>query len=196
MFILNVSVLFFFSYEKYIHILHSVYHDDHFENQLVCDVDVVKNLLFENDESDWDISRYKSDKLRYYNLFKSKKEPEEYINLNSNKYHRSLLAQFRCGILPIQIEVGRYRGLDLCLRICPVCELEIEDEIHFLCKCKAYDNFRNALFRNATIDNPEFPNYDEIDKFRYLLSEQQRSVMKFLSKAISHRASIVTVSMN
>ena len=82
---------------------------------------------------DWDFSRYKSDKLRYYNLYKYDKDAEEYTKMNINKYQRSMFAQFRCGILPLEIEVGRYRDIPLKERICQLCNNAVEDEIHFLC---------------------------------------------------------------
>ena len=44
-------------------------------------------------------------------MYKSGLEKECYLNLNIPKYHPSLFAQFRAGILPLVIEVGRYRGL-------------------------------------------------------------------------------------
>ena len=50
--------------------------------------------------------------------------------------HRSLLAQFRAGILRLSIEVGRY-----------VCDDNVvEDEIHFLCSCKLYKEARDVFF--------------------------------------------------
>ena len=36
---------------------------------------------------------------------------------NVTKYHRSIYAQFRCGILPLHIETGRYATYNLTCRI-------------------------------------------------------------------------------
>jgi hypothetical protein len=48
------------------------------------------------------------------------------------KYLRSILAQFRCGILPLRIETGRYHGEPVKERICSLCsENNVEDKIHF-----------------------------------------------------------------
>ncbi len=44
---------------------------------------------------------------------------------------RSLLAQFGFRILPLEIEVRRYRNKPIADRKCPFCG-EVEDEIHFL----------------------------------------------------------------
>ena len=69
-------------------------------------------------------------------MHKYDKSPELYLDLNINKYHRSLFAQFRCGILPLEIEIGRYRDIPLEKRLCQVCKNgSVEDEIHFLGNC-------------------------------------------------------------
>ena len=154
-----------------------------------CDIESIQDKLHETDSTFWDIGRYKSEKLRYYNMFKFNKECEEYIKLSTTKYQRSLLAQFRCGILPIEIELGRFRNLSLCDRICPVCSRSVEDEIHFLCQCPLYTEIRNTLFKRASEDSDDFIRMDVFDKFVYLMSNQQRNVMKYLVKAIPLRTS-------
>ena len=54
------------------------------------------------------------------------------------------MAKLRCGVLPIKIETGRFVNLALEDRICEVCNLnEIEDELHFICKCELYNETRN-----------------------------------------------------
>ena len=57
--------------------------------------------------------------------------------LDISKYQRSVFAQFRCGILPLEIEVGRYQDISLPERTCQVCGQAVEDEIHFLLTCDA-----------------------------------------------------------
>ena len=63
------------------------------------------------------------------------------------KSRRSLLARFRLGVFSIAIETGRYNRVPLQERLCCICHNgEIEDEIHFLCNCKAYENERQKLY--------------------------------------------------
>ena len=158
-----------------------------FNNTIPCDIEYVKSILFEQDYLDWDTRRYKSDKLRYYNLYKCNKDIEDYVKLPVLKYHRSLFAQFRCGILPLQIELGRFRNLQLHERICPICNSAVEDEIHFLCECPLYSHLRSSLFESAQNNDSNFSRIDLLDKFVYLMSNQQRTVMKYLSKAVPLR---------
>ena len=74
-----------------------------FENVVPCDTQSFDTILNEIDLENWNINRYK-DKLRYYNMYKSDKEKEDYFFLNITRYQRSLMAQLRLGILPLEIE--------------------------------------------------------------------------------------------
>ena len=168
-------------------IFNEIGHPEIFDNVIPCSIDDANVVFSIQDQSDWDLSRYKSDKLRYYNLYKNEKCIEEYLTLNISKYHRSLFAQFRCGILPLEIEVGRYRNIDLCDRTCLVCNNAVEDEIHFLCQCPLYIEPRTRLFQIANESHSDFHHMDVFDQFVYLMSNQQRHVVKFLSKAIPLR---------
>ena len=43
------------------------------------------------------------------------------------------MAQFRLGIIPIEVEIGRYQSIPLENRICKLCKLnQIKDEKHVL----------------------------------------------------------------
>ena len=117
------------------------------------------------------------------------------MKLNIKRYHRSLFAQFRCGILPLQIEVGRYRNISLCDRICPICECSVEDEIHFLCQCPCYSDARDVLFEKAKREHPDFINCDVIDQFVFLMSNLQREVIRYLACAVERRTAILTSKM-
>ena len=173
-------------------VLREAGHEELFDNRYPCDIVHLKEILYANDEHDWDLSRYRSDKLRYYNLYKYSKESEEYLNLNIKRYHRSLFAQFRCGILPLQIEVGRFRNIPLCDRICPICKHSVEDEIHFLCQCSCYSDYRNTLFQKAQLVYTNFMNIDVIDQFSFLMSNMQRDVIKFIVQATQRRNALLT----
>ena len=145
-------------------------------------------ILAEMDTMDWDIKRYKSEKLRYYNLYKYDNTPAEYVMMNISKYQRSLFAQFRSGILPLEIEIGRYRNIPLELRVCKMCHLGVvEDEIHFLCECPRYSEYRETLFHKAKNSYSVFENFDNLDKFVYIMSNLQRTAIQFVSKAIPVR---------
>ena len=62
------------------------------------------------------------------------------------KAHRSTLAKFRCGVAPLNIELGRYCGTPLERRLCLACSNDaIEEEVHVFIECPAYDVVRKYL---------------------------------------------------
>ena len=61
--------------------------------------------------------------------------------------------QLRAGVLPLNIELGRHRQIELQDRKCVLCYYdEVEDEFHFICKCPFYKNNRIELYNNLDID--------------------------------------------
>ena len=109
-------------------------------------------------------------KLRNYKLFKNNYEVEPYVLCFLNREKRSLVAQLRSGILPLQVEVGRWQGIPVEERICPGCNLnQVEDECHFLFKCNNYDVERRSLY---TKQSDDFENLSMSNKFEVLTSHQ------------------------
>ena len=108
--------------------------------------------------------------------------------MNISKYQRSLFAQFRCGILPLEIETGRFRDLSLSERTCKLCNsCCVEDEIHFLCDCDIYSEERSIMLSKISEDTVTFDAMDSLDKFVYLMSNCERAVISFLSAAFDRR---------
>ena len=102
------------------------------------------------------------------------------------------MAQFRLGILPLEIEIGRYRDIPLSKRICKMCEKNaIEDEIHFLCECQSYKDFRSILYSRASENDENFYTKDVIDKFVFLMSNHQKYVVTFLTNAAFKRTQYI-----
>ena len=108
--------------------------------------------------------------------------------MNVSKYQRSIFAQFRCGILPLEIETGRFKDIMLNERICKLCESGcVEDEIHFLCECPNYSKERSVMYSKIYENDVVFDEMDSLDKFVYLMSNNERAVISFLSIAAERR---------
>ena len=56
-----------------------------------------------------------------------------------------MIAQFRVGKLPQEIEVGRFYRKKFETRLCELYKVEIEDEINFPCKCNSLKEIRNQF---------------------------------------------------
>ena len=111
-------------------------------------------------------------------------ETEEYVRYQHDRQGRSLLAQLRCGILPIKIETGRFSNIEPDKRLCELCEMKkVEDEIHFVCECPIYDVIRKTMYDcvSKTCDN--FKDMGVALKFQFLLKSRWRDVSKFLKLA-------------
>ena len=85
-------------------------------------------------------------------MYKGCYKPDEYVLSDIPKRQRSLLAQFRTGILPLEVEVGRFRDTPLSDRKCKMCNLNnVENEYHLLLECPVYAEPRALLFQKSII---------------------------------------------
>ena len=67
---------------------------------------------------------------------------EGYLLANMNKYKRSLICQLWLGILPLEVEVGRFVNTDYKDQICKMCNQDVENEIHFVLHCSRLEEIR------------------------------------------------------
>ena len=90
------------------------------------------------------------------------------------------------------IEVGRhYRPkLEKEMRICPLCLLEVEDEMHFLIRCKIHEPLRKPIFAQCTESTPQFKHYSAEEKFIYIMTNSSMmmgNVSRLLDGALGDR---------
>ena len=107
----------------------------------------------------WRHALCNSQKLEFYNVFKDSYTPSIYLDVTRKNPNRKTLVKLRISNHKLNIETGRYDKISRCDRICPVCGLNIEDEIHFLFHCPKYSSIRDDFFNK--IDN-RIPNYKHI----------------------------------
>ena len=109
-------------------------------------------------------------KLRTYKLYKSEFITEQYCKMVLPLKHRSAFAKFRCGVAPIRLETGRYENIPEQERVCPYCNVFVEDEFHVMLNCGLYENERSSLFLKANEINSEFYNFNDCEKLKFLFS--------------------------
>ena len=68
----------------------------------ICDQEQAYDSWLNYENNKWNTSRYNKPQLRYYSMYKYSLETENYLFFNISKYHRSLFAQFRAGILTLK----------------------------------------------------------------------------------------------
>ena len=83
--------------------------------------------------------------FRFYRRIKSSPSAEQYVFAFSNK--RRVIAQLRCGCLPLEVELGRYRSpkTPFSERTCQLCQNGVGDEVHFIIACPLLDSQRDEL---------------------------------------------------
>ena len=101
-----------------------------------------------------------------------------------------MIAKFRCGILQLHIESGRFNNTKVENRLCNICqEGQIEDEFHFLCICNAYEDERTNLYRLVNKKFQDFSSMDDETKFVFLMTKCNFNVIKFIKQAWEKRKS-------
>ena len=160
-----------------------------FYGRQICDLNEISSKLRNCQKISWLENVNKKPKLRSYITFKSEFGEENYLKINLTRTERSMLAQFRCGILPIRIETGRFRNEALPDRRCIFCDLdEIEDESHFLLRCSLYTDERNTYL--SELNTNTIPNTNII---QYLMTHKPRQCAKYIRQAFLKRREILYV---
>ena len=143
-----------------------------FENFVACDILNVKHKTFLLMEEEWKRDISNKPKLRKYITLKENFAIPNYVSTLLPKPHRSISAQFCCGIVPLRVETGRRqrvrdettgqtRSLKLEERVCSICSSgEVEDEYHFLLKCDVFSDIRVHYINNIMRNNADFINFN------------------------------------
>ena len=162
--------------------------NENFINKTLCDFTEIKCIAKRLNEQEWREAIANKPKLRTYRLFKNDLYLEDYVQHRFHRKKRSLLAQFRLGILPLHIETGRYTNTPIDQRICKICDFgEIENEYHFIMTCPEYESARIELFEIASTKIVNMLNYSASDQFILLLKYCQKYVSNFLNQAYDIR---------
>ncbi len=109
-----------------------------------CNIELDAKQFQILEKKQWKEKALSKPKLGAYNQYKEQRGEEKYALTGMSRRERSLLAQFRFGILPLEIGVGRFRNKPMGERKCPFCA-EVEDEIHFLFNCEMCDELRRDI---------------------------------------------------
>ena len=124
-------------------------------------------------------------KLRTYRLFKNNISFEPYLSMG-NRNLRIQMTKFRISNHNLEIERGRYRGLQATDRICNLCKNGVEDEPHFLLKCKSLENERESILSNIVKTFKNFKNLDIHSQFIWLMSNEDNYILNQVCNLINN----------
>ena len=84
-------------------------------------------------------------KMHTFSFLKQNAELARYLLLVDNVSDKIALTRFRLSNHNLMIEKGRHQNMNFLDRTCPFCPGQIENEFHFLIKCKTYSKLRENL---------------------------------------------------
>ena len=144
-------------------------------------------------------------KLRTFIRFKNFEDPPAYTTKFLTFHQRRAMAKLRLGCLPLRIETGRYSRprLDEPDRICLICkpavnivevdetDYPVEDEIHFLFHCSAYEELRKQWYQDMTM-HVSFGDLEVDQKLKTVLNNQEyvKKTSQFILNCMDLRSKI------
>ena len=94
------------------------------------------------------------------------------IEKNLHRGLRSTIAKLLCGILPIELEVGRHVDLKPEQKICKLCKKQlVEDEMHFILCCGKFKDMRDNILKPLLVFNPETSNMSNHVNLSWIISK-------------------------
>lgn len=166
---------------------------DNFVGKIPCDIVSCKEKLNSTDNLEWKEKLSFKPKLRTYKQCKDEICVENYVKLNLTSKERSMIAQLRMGILPINLETGRYRNVPADQRFCYNCDNHVEDEAHFVFECPVYEYYRKTLYDNLDSES-SFEHMSSHAKLTYLCENYPRQLAKYICHAFSKRQSLIYIN--
>ena len=148
-----------------------------------------KQRMIDGREQEWRGHLEESRRLEFYNNFKVDLSLEPYLQLQLCRKIICTLTRFRAGVAGILAHSKRYSARSDDEMICPVCKIEIENEIHFMFCCNVYDDLRNDLIPSKYYARPS------IFRLNALLRSKNENLMRnvtlFIYKALKRRENLI-----
>lgn len=98
---------------------------------------------------------------------------------------RKCFTRFRISAHQLEIEKGRYKGIDAEKRLCKFCNRnEVEDEVHFLLKCPLFDKERKQFLNKIYTKNKNVQHLFENNLFNWLMICEDSAVFNELAEFV------------
>ena len=118
-------------------------------------------------------------KLRTYIKIRDFTDIASVVCASLPRQQRSIMGRFLCGILPLQIEVGRFtkKGKkekdEIAHRLCKICNSgEVEDEMHFMFTCTELQTARNDDLTTFLQSEEGLKDRPHFEQMQWLLKEE------------------------
>ena len=147
----------------------------------------LKNSFIMSWMTDLRDGRESSSILKTYRLYKMNFGTECYLKHISKPKFRIALSKLRASSHDLEVERGRYvrPKLDITERLCISCHV-IEDEEHFVTDCVNNREMRKSFFEKISLREPGFANWNNREKFVFLMSCEDPQILSWFSKFLYH----------
>ena len=151
---------------------------EEWNNRVPVNIKHAQNTLLAVYKEAWLNQLQQKPKLYLYRQLKESMEPPPYVREFIPKSKRSLLAQLYCGSLPLEVESQWQFGTARESRICKLCNVEVETELHFLFRCMRNIDVRIKNYHKF----PEILNLaSDVEKLKFL-NEHPYKLTNFMSE--------------
>ena len=124
-------------------------------NEEKVDLDVLHSRLLHINRNKWLLEAYTKTKLRTYLEIYNNEDPKALISTFLTRSQHSLLSKLKLGILPLEIECGRWKDDPIENRTYRLCDSALlGDEYHFTLFCNELKPERTAKFVDL-VGNPD-----------------------------------------
>ena len=94
------------------------------------------------------------------------------------------MCKFRISAHDLEIEKGRYYKVDVDKRIFKLCNIEVEDEIHFLLKCPKLRDKRTDILNKIYSKYNNLSSLNTREVFIWLMSSEDPFILRNISKLL------------
>ena len=164
------------------------------QSMYVFDTEPIARRAIVKNREEWKLAAADMPKLCTYVIIKDFTEVCTVVQANIPRNQRSILSKFLCGILPIEIETGRFRNVKRELRFCKMCESTsiIENELHFLHTCPRLKESRDEHLVPLQDGFEGDAEEDIVDFTRFLLRKNNiRNFAKALEAMYTYRKDLI-----
>ena len=169
----------------------SLYLDDHSDKPIFVFKKLSDRLSDIFHQEAFESISKETSKLRTYALFKKERGFETYLAEVKNASVRKSVTKFRLSNHKLLIEVGRHQGISLNERICPLCNLGIENEAHFLFSCPTYHHQRDTFLLPILGKYPNLANWSISQKMELIFSNMNQNLCNYISRCLEIREFLV-----
>ena len=150
-------------------ICESIGMNDKYHNNEPINLRLAKKLLMNSYKQAWDEAVESKSKLdTYKRICDNEWTCANQLSNSIDKHKRALVTRLKLGVLNLAIESGRYDGTPRCQRMCKLCNIEVENEVHFLFTCTVNHDNRVKMYHKF----PELLNQTNLEeRFKLLCSK-------------------------